>query len=578
MYTSELPFACPCKIQVLTEKLLLKFAQFTNQVLRISESSTSASASRKSTLLDRGTTHLFSKVCIESTLDAMSKFSSLAASEFFIRCVYLLDSAGMNEAELSSSFQLKSADVPAWMFLRWLPQLTSLLSKPNLVKPVGDLLLRVAQEYPSALRLPIALSSEQYHVQNSGKSLTSSLNSVVSRQVSMTKSELFSLFMEELQRLEEPSFIFKTWLFEFKAVFDERSSLGVSELKQRFQKMVSLCLYPNSSSRFGSFGQKFARAHSANIFQICGGRNGDTLMKMTRKDLDELLVYFANKIRHDTSTGGPGPKTLKSFSPWLYAYSSGNFLEDLEIPGQYENITQRPDLRSIVRLEKVNESILQLASIRKPKRLVMLGSDGVEYPWLVKAGEDIRLDQRVQQLFSVMNSALSKSSSYCERHYIRLRTFKVVPMSTKLGILEWMSGTRTLRDCMIKSSSSSLSSTSSSFEVDDANAFIELQKSLTKHATKKTANRRNLGLDAELYAAFNKNASRDDSIRGIRAAVSQMTRSYLRSYFYQIAAAPENFIVLRNNFVQSLAAINVCSYILGIGDRHLENLLIDTTR
>ena len=34
---------------------------------------------------------------------------------------------------------------------------------------------------------------------------------------------------------------------------------------------------------------------------------------------------------------------------------------------------------------------------------------------------------------------------------------------------------------------------------------------------------------------------------------------------------------MRTRFIKSLAAISVCCYILGIGDRHLENYLVDTT-
>ena len=34
---------------------------------------------------------------------------------------------------------------------------------------------------------------------------------------------------------------------------------------------------------------------------------------------------------------------------------------------------------------------------------------------------------------------------------------------------------------------------------------------------------------------------------------------------------------LRGGFARSLATLNACSYVLGIGDRHLDNFLLDTT-
>lgn len=50
---------------------------------------------------------------------------------------------------------------------------------------------------------------------------------------------------------------------------------------------------------------------------------------------------------------------------------------------------------------------------------------------------------------------------------------------------------------------------------------------------------------------------------------------YLRHSIARLAASPEAFLMLRSEFAKSLAAINVCSYVLGIGDRHLENFLLD---
>lgn len=45
-----------------------------------------------------------------------------------------------------------------------------------------------------------------------------------------------------------------------------------------------------------------------------------------------------------------------------------------------------------------------MMSLRKPIKVTMLGMDSKEYPFLLKFGEDIRQDQRIQQLFALMNN------------------------------------------------------------------------------------------------------------------------------------------------------------------------------
>ena len=37
------------------------------------------------------------------------------------------------------------------------------------------------------------------------------------------------------------------------------------------------------------------------------------------------------------------------------------------------------------------------------------------------------------------------------------------------------------------------------------------------------------------------------------------------------------FITIKNQFVKSMAVFSIASYLIGIGDRHLENFLVDTT-
>lgn len=74
----------------------------------------------------------------------------------------------------------------------------------------------------------------------------------------------------------------------------------------------------------------------------------------------------------------------------------------------------------------------------------MHGTDEKEYLALVKGGEDIRLDQRIQQLFILMNQ-IFKNDPDCMRLEIGLKTFNVVPMNKRLGIVEWVPNTDPLK-------------------------------------------------------------------------------------------------------------------------------------
>lgn len=48
-----------------------------------------------------------------------------------------------------------------------------------------------------------------------------------------------------------------------------------------------------------------------------------------------------------------------------------------------------------------------------------------------------------------------------------------------------------------------------------------------------------------------------------------------RRAFTQLSVSPEAFLTLRGHFASSHACLCICQYILGIGDRHLSNFMVD---
>ena len=45
--------------------------------------------------------------------------------------------------------------------------------------------------------------------------------------------------------------------------------------------------------------------------------------------------------------------------------------------------------------------------------------------------------------------------------------------------------------------------------------------------------------------------------------------------FFKLSASPEAFLTLRSHFVRTHSTLSICHYVLGIGDRHLSNFMVD---
>lgn len=69
-----------------------------------------------------------------------------------------------------------------------------------------------------------------------------------------------------------------------------------------------------------------------------------------------------------------------------------------------------------------------------------LCSDGKNRPQLLKGKDDLRQDAVMQQVFCMINNLLKQEPAAVERKLL-IRTYKVVPLSTRSGLLEWCENT-----------------------------------------------------------------------------------------------------------------------------------------
>lgn len=72
-----------------------------------------------------------------------------------------------------------------------------------------------------------------------------------------------------------------------------------------------------------------------------------------------------------------------------------------------------------------------MSSLRSPVKLTILGNDAKEYSYLVKFGEDLRQDQRIEQLFDLMND-IFRSDYESSLNHLSIVTYRV--RNTKIYI------------------------------------------------------------------------------------------------------------------------------------------------
>ena len=75
---------------------------------------------------------------------------------------------------------------------------------------------------------------------------------------------------------------------------------------------------------------------------------------------------------------------------------------------------------------------------------MLFGDDEKSYSFLIKGCEDLRLDQRIMEVFRAFNEIMLNESN-CMKKNLKLNRFSVFPITLKLGMLEWIDNTQPMK-------------------------------------------------------------------------------------------------------------------------------------
>ena len=211
----------------------------------------------------------------------------------------------------------------------------------------------------------------------------------------------------------------------------------------------------------------------------------------------------------------------------------------LAVPGTY-----RTQGDSLIHIRGFSPSVDIITSKERPRQMTVIGSDGVEYRFLLKGHEDLRQDERVMQLFGLINVCL-ESDRMTRNQGLNIVRYSVLPLSNNSGLIGWVENCDTL-NALVKQYR----------EVRDVKMSVE-----HKLLTKKAPNYEKLTLQQKV-----------DVFLQVREAT---TGQDLAKMLWLKSKTSDVWVERRSNYTKSLAVMSMVGYILGLGDRHPSNLMLD---
>lgn len=212
----------------------------------------------------------------------------------------------------------------------------------------------------------------------------------------------------------------------------------------------------------------------------------------------------------------------------------------LEKVGVYSNV---------VGVSKFDRMYSIPGGVNEPKRITCIGTDGQKYIQLLKGKDDPRQDAVMQQVFTIMNDLLKANKTASKRN-LCVTTYKVVPLSQMSGIIEWCSDSMPI--CSYLLGESGRVGAHAKYNPQDL-SHRKCRESLDKLHKVSAPTSKKLGEYLSICKKF---------------------KPVFRYFFLENFASPSEWHSMQTNYTRSVATSSMIGYILGLGDRHLNNILI----
>ncbi|GHJ83815.1 hypothetical protein NliqN6_0217 [Naganishia liquefaciens] len=185
-----------------------------------------------------------------------------------------------------------------------------------------------------------------------------------------------------------------------------------------------------------------------------------------------------------------------------------------------------------------------------PKIMNCLGHNGKRYKQLFKGHDDLRQDSVMEQVFTLVNTLLQRDEATASRE-LRFKTYIVLPLATETGIIEFVPDSIGVGEW--------LNPAHTRYRPNDLhpqqfrNAMKELQD--PPHPKRPAP-------ASELIRAFKD--------------MRKQFKPVMRHFFTDMSNDPIGWYAMRLKYARSVAVGSMVGHLVGLGDRHGSNIMINT--
>ncbi|KAM7186650.1 phosphatidylinositol 3-kinase tor2 [Rhypophila sp. PSN 637] len=434
---------------------------------------------------------------------------------------------GHNEVNTAVTEGFTRVSVDTW--LEVIPQLIARINQPNkrVQQSIHNLLADVGRAHPQALVYPLTVAMKSWHNTRRVRSATQIMDSM--RQHSFLLVEQAEIVSKELIRVAV------LWHELWHEGLEEASRLyfGDHNIEGMFgalEPLHNLLDRGPETLREVSFAQTFGRD--------LGEAREWCRQYQDSQDVNDLNqawdLYYQVFRRISRQLPQMTSLELPYCSPALL--SAKNL--QLAVPGTYKSGQE------VVRIMSFDTTFSVISSKQRPRKLDIVGSDGKTYTFLLKGHEDIRQDERVMQLFGLCNTLLANDSE-CYKRHLNIQRYPAIPLSHSSGLLGWVPNSDTVHQLIRE--------------------YRESRKIL-------------LNIEHRIMlqmAPDYDNLTLMQKVEVFGYALDNTTGQDLYRVLWLKSKSSEAWLDRRTNYTRSLGVMSMVGYILGLGDRHPSNLMLD---